>query len=58
MTMKRERLAATYAEFIVDLLPYEELCARAEEAIKRDVLEGLENGSITEDQLFDEMEKD
>lgn len=56
--MKRERLASTYAEYIVDLLPYDELCARAEEAIKRDVLEGLANGSITEDQLFDEMESD
>lgn len=56
--MKREQLAATYAEYIVDILPYEELCARAEEAIKRDVLEGLENGTITENQLFDEMEND
>lgn len=54
--MKRERLAATYAEWVVDNLSYEDLCERAEEAIKRDVLEALWNGSITEDQLFDEME--
>lgn len=56
--MKPDILAATYAEYIVDLLPYEELCARAEEAIKRDVLEGLVNGSITEDDLIEEMEQD
>jgi hypothetical protein len=58
MTMKRERLAAIYAEWVVDNLSYEDLCERAEEAIVRDILEGLENGSITEDQLFDEMEQD
>ncbi len=56
--MKRERLAVTYAEWVVDNLSYEDLCERAEEAIVRDILEGLESGAITEDQLFDEMEQD
>lgn len=37
---------------------YEDLCERAEEAIMRDVLEGLANGSITEDQLISEMEEE
>lgn len=56
--MKPERLAATYAEFIAERMEYDALFERAQDAIFRDVLEGLNNGSITADQLFDEMEED
>lgn len=54
--MKREQLAATYAEWIAERLTYEALFDHAMSDIRRDVLAALDTGSITEDELFDIME--
>lgn len=55
--MNNDLLAEQYASYIVDLLDYDCLIERATEAIYRDTLKGLKDGSIEASDLFEEMKE-
>lgn len=56
--MTNEDLATCYAFYAVEILDYQELINRAFETIRRDVLDGLSDGSLVAQELIDEIGKD